>query len=80
MDESVNSSIEHYRRAIAINEDDWQAHKGLGVAYIIRGKMDKNEALKAKAVEQLRLSLDIKPEQSNRKGLLKLIEVYSRNK
>ena len=77
----LDKSIESYNRAIEINDRDWEAHRGLGVAYIKKGKNEDgtmDETLKAKAVEQWRLSLDIRPEQPSREVLLKLIRTYSK--
>jgi len=77
-DKAVDKAIESYSKAIEINGRDWEARKGLGVAYILKAIRDKNDALKTKAVEQWRLSLDIKPNQSSRASLLKYIRMYSK--
>ena len=79
--ECLEKSIESYSRAIEINDKDWQAHRGLGVAYALRGKNEDgttDETLKLKAIEQWRLSLDIRPDQPHHKRLLKLIRRYSK--
>ena len=79
---AVGEAIESYNRAIEINDEDWEAYRGLGVAYMLRALNNKDETLKAKlrekAIQQWRLSLDIKPNQPRREGLLKLIEKYSK--
>jgi len=75
---SVDKAVECYSRAIEINDKDWQAYKGLGVAYMLRALNDENKMLKAKAIYQWRLSLDINPDQPGREMLLKLIEKYSK--
>jgi tetratricopeptide (TPR) repeat protein len=77
-DKSVDKAVESYSRAIEINDKDWQAYKGLGVAYMLRALNDENKMLKAKAIYQWRLSLDINPDQPSRRMLLKLIEKYSK--
>ncbi len=77
-DESEDKAVESYSRAIEINDKDWQAYKGLGVAYMLRALNDENKMLKAKAIYQWRLSLDINPDQPSRKMLLKLIKKYSK--
>jgi tetratricopeptide (TPR) repeat protein len=77
----VNKSVESYSRAIEIDDKDWESHRGLGVAYILKGKNEDgtiDDTLKAKAVQQWRLSLGIKPDQPNSKRLLKLIQYYSK--
>lgn len=76
--EYLNKSIESYSRAIEINDKNWEAHRGLGVAYMLRALNNKDEMLKAKAIRQWRLSLDIKPNQLRHERLIKLIRKYSK--
>jgi len=45
---------------------------------MLRALDDEDETLKAKAIQQWRLSLDLKPNQPNRERLLKYIEIYSK--
>lgn len=78
MDELVNKSAENYTRAIEIDDQDWEAQKGLGVVYAIIGTNNNDDDAKQQAVEQWRLSLSIKPNQSNRARLIKWIEMYSK--
>ena len=81
MTKYLEKSIKSYSRAIEINDKDWQAHRGLGVAYMLRGKNEDgttDETLKAKAIQQWHLSLDIRPNQPHRERLLKLIRRYSK--
>lgn len=76
-----NKAIVNYNKAIGINENDWDARRGLGVAYILKGTNEDgtiDEQLKAEAVRQWQRSLDIKPNQPNRESLLKYIRVFSR--
>ncbi len=75
---AVHSAVESYGTAVDINQDDWQAHRGLGVAFMIRAINEKNMDLREQALGQWRASLDIKPDQPRRERLLKLIEKYSR--
>ena len=82
--EQYDQAISDYNKAIEINDTDFEAIKGLGVVYMLRAldKDNKDEQLKAepkeKALRQWRLSLELKPDQRNREGLLKLIEKYSK--
>jgi tetratricopeptide (TPR) repeat protein len=79
----MDKSIENYGKAIEINDKDWDAHRGLGVAYILKGTNEDetiDEVLKAKAVRQWQLSLDINPDQPNHKRLSELIQRYSKQK
>ena len=73
----IGMSIKSYSRAIAIDNEDWQAYRGLGVAYMLRAISDKDDFLKAKAVRQWRHSLEIKPDQPRGERLHKLIEKHT---
>ncbi len=77
----LDESVASYEKAVALDEQDWDAHRGLGVAYIWKattaaGGID--EALKEKALQQWRKSLEINPQQTHRETLLRYIRVYSR--
>jgi Flp pilus assembly protein TadD len=78
---AASEAIASYNKAIEISDKDWEAYRGLGVAYMLRALSNKDETLKAelreKAVQQWRLSLEIKSDQPNRERLLKLIRYYS---
>lgn len=82
----IEKAIESYRRAIQINDEDWMAHKGLGVAYMIKVLSTKDDQpvgskagqLKATAIKHWEKSLEIKPDQVNNEKLRKLVKVYSR--
>ncbi len=77
----ASGAVESYSRAVEINDKDWESHRGLGVAYMMKGKNvggTIDEALKAKAIQEWRLSLELKPDQPNGRKLLKLIEYYSK--
>jgi len=81
MKSAVGQSIESYSRAIEIDDKDWDAHRGLGVAYMLKAKNKDgttDELMKQKAVRQWQLSLQIKPDQPRHERLLKLIQVYSK--
>ena len=76
----IDKSIANYSKAIEINDKDWDAHRGLGVAYILKGTGASgtvDEMLKAKAVRQWQRSLEIKPNQPNRESLVKYIQIFS---
>lgn len=79
LSENLDKAVDSYSSAIEIDERDWKAYKGLGVAYLykFRASGNKDTALREKALEQLHLSLEIKPDQPNRQRLLKLIQSYS---
>jgi tetratricopeptide (TPR) repeat protein len=76
--ECVAKSIESYKKAIEINDTDWVAHRGLGVAYMLDALEKKDDELKKQAIAQWQLSLEINPEQDRAKSLRKLIRKYSK--
>jgi len=78
LDESLEKAIANCRKAIKIDQTDWYAHKVLGVAYMLKSVNIKDTLLKEKAVEQWRMSLQIKPDQPNYEGLARLIEKHSK--
>jgi tetratricopeptide (TPR) repeat protein len=73
----LNDAIQSYSKAIEVNDKDWEAYRGLGVAYMLKALDNRDDALKAKAIEQWRASLDIKPDQPRREKLLELMRKYS---
>lgn len=67
----IDDAIESYRQAVSADENDWMAHKGLGVAYMLGSMKDQNDPnTRALAVEQWNISLQIKPEQPKLKELV----------
>jgi type IV pilus assembly protein PilQ len=73
----VNGAIDNYVTAVDLNDADWEAHRGLGVAYMVKARSDGDSVLAGKAVEQWRTSLNIKPDQAKGWALAKMIETYS---
>jgi tetratricopeptide (TPR) repeat protein len=73
----IDESVASYSRAVEINDEDWEAHRGLGVAYAMKAANDQDPTLRTKAVEHWRRALEIKPDQPRREKLLRLIEKYS---
>jgi tetratricopeptide (TPR) repeat protein len=73
----VNSAIESYSSAVKINDRDWQAFRGLGVAYMVKALHNKDDILREKAVQQWRMSLQINPSQDRREKLIGLIRKHS---
>ncbi len=76
--DDVDQAIESYRRAIFLDGRDWEARKGLGVAYMVGSLRTGQGQLRLKAIEQWRLSLNIEPNQPHRETLLELIRRYAR--
>ena len=77
-DKILDDATESYSRAIEINDKDWEALRGLGVAYMLKARRDKDNMLKEKALEQWQRSLEVNPQQPDRERLLKLIAYYSK--
>ncbi|MHC4573823.1 MAG: tetratricopeptide repeat protein [Planctomycetota bacterium] len=76
----VDQAIKTYTEAVEINEKDWQARRGLGVAYMQKALGSGDDTLKAKAIQQWRLSLAINPNQDRRDKLIALVQKYSKQK
>jgi tetratricopeptide (TPR) repeat protein len=71
----TQQAVQNYRKAVEIDENDWMARKGLGVALMLLAVRENNdERLQAQAVEQWNISLQIKPDQPK---LQELITRYS---
>lgn len=69
-----DKAIASYEKAVSIAPGDWAVKKGLGVAYIFKFVNTNDPALKEKALEQWRKSLEIEPDQPD---LRKKYEQYS---
>lgn len=79
----IDLSIDSYLKAINADNKDWDAHRGLGVAYMIKGKLDTGDVdqnLKDKAIQHWRMSLQINPEQPRADRLKNLIAKYRMQK
>lgn len=73
----LDRAVANYDNAVEINHKDWEAYRGLGVAYMLKAIRDGNETMKGKAIAQWRQSLDIEPSQPRCEKLRALIEKYS---
>jgi Flp pilus assembly protein TadD len=72
----TDAAVESYKKAVKINDKDWMAYKGLGVALMLQSMKRSNDAtLEALAREQWTISLQIKPDQPE---LKKLMEKYDK--
>jgi len=67
----TDEAIDSYNRAIELKEDDWMAHKGVGVAYMLKAIRGGQEELKVIALDHWKRSLAIKDDQPELKKLLK---------
>lgn len=73
----LDKAIDSYARAIELNDADWEAHRGLGVVYMLKARGINDADLAAKAIEHWQRSLEVKPDQKNAQTLVKMIETYS---
>jgi len=73
----LDKATDSYARAIELNDADWEAHRGLGVVYMLKARRISDVDLAAKGIEHWRRSLEIKPDQKNAETLAKIIETYS---
>ncbi len=73
----LDKSIDSYARAVELNDADWEAHRGLGVVYMLKARGIGDANLADKAIGHWRRSLEIKPDQKNAQTLAKMVETYS---
>jgi tetratricopeptide (TPR) repeat protein len=67
----TEEAVESYKRAAAMSEGDWMAHKGLGVAYMLLALKNNNDPkLEAMAMEQWGISLQLKSDQPKLQSLM----------
>lgn len=71
-------AIQMYEKALDIDADDWQAHRGLGVAYMVRAHQTDDPQAQALALRHWRRALEINPDQPKREALERLIRERSR--
>ncbi len=74
---NVERAIQNYAAAVDLNAADWEAHRGLGVALMVKARSDSDPDLAGKAIEQWRISLDIRPDQAKAREMARMIEMYS---
>lgn len=72
----TDQAVESYKKAVNAGQDDWMAHKGLGVAYMMLSIKNQNDKkIQALAIEQWTISLQINPDQPK---LQQLLDRYSK--
>jgi tetratricopeptide (TPR) repeat protein len=72
-----DQAIQMYAKAIDLDSEDWQAHRGLGVAYMVKANQANDAHAEAQAVYHWRRALEINPDQPKREALEKLIKEHS---
>lgn len=73
---ATDRAIAAYERAVELKGDDWEAHRGLGVAYMVKARQSKEDRLWGLALFHWRQSLALNPEQPGRETLQRLIKEY----
>ena len=77
-EKTIDKAVQSYNKAIEINKKDWQAYRGLGVAYMLKAINNEDDKMRQQAIDQWRLSLDVNPDQPRRSRLIRLMEKYSK--
>lgn len=72
----ADQAITAYERAVELKSDDWEAHRGLGVAYMVKARQSKDDRLWTLALQHWRQSLALNPDQPGRETLQRLIKEY----
>ncbi len=73
----VDQAVQMYQTSIDHDTNDWEAHRGLGVACVLKARQAGEARWEAEAVRHWRRSLVIKPDQPKRDVLEKLIREHS---
>jgi superkiller protein 3 len=72
---NYEASIESYQAALAIDDNDWTSHTGLGVAYATKSLKTGDKDTRDKALAEWKKSLAINPDQAKLARVLKRYEV-----
>jgi tetratricopeptide (TPR) repeat protein len=74
----VDRAVQMYQKSVELNDNDWEAHRGLGVAYMMKGRQTGDARLQAEALSHWRRSLNIAPDQPKHEALEQLIREQSK--
>ncbi|MBN1345396.1 MAG: tetratricopeptide repeat protein [Phycisphaerae bacterium] len=74
----TDQAMQAYHKSIAIDGNDWEAYRGLGVACMLKARRSDDDRWQEQAVRHWRRSLLIKPDQPKRQVLEKLIQEHSK--
>jgi tetratricopeptide (TPR) repeat protein len=69
------NALKNYLMAVHFNKNDWQAHKGLGVAYMLKAISNDDSEARAMAIDHWTESMSINPRQPK---LGELLNKYSK--
>jgi tetratricopeptide (TPR) repeat protein len=73
----IDQAMQVYQESIGLDANDWEAHRGLGVACMIKARQTEDSRLQARALHHWRRALAIKPDQPKREILERLIREHS---
>jgi len=76
---NTDQAIQMYQKSIDCDPNDWETHRGLGVACMLKARQTADRRWQAKALEHWRRSLTIKPDQPRHTILEKLIREQSKS-
>jgi Flp pilus assembly protein TadD len=69
----LDQAMQAYHKAIALDGNDWEAYRGLGVACTLKADQTGDDRWRQQGVGHWRRSLVINPDQPKRQALEKLI-------
>ncbi len=75
----IDQAVQAYQRSIDLDINDWEAHRGLGVACMLKARQTADRQWETRALEHWRRSLAIRPDQPKRDVLEKLIREHLRS-
>jgi tetratricopeptide (TPR) repeat protein len=73
----VDQAMEIYRKSVELDANDWEAHRGLGVACMLKAHQMGDGRLREEALRHWRHSLVLKPDQPKREVLERLIRAHA---
>jgi len=73
----TDRAIEMYEEAVDLEGRDWEAHRGLGVAYMVKSHQNADDRWQRLALRHWQQALAICPDQSRGEELQKLIKEHS---
>jgi tetratricopeptide (TPR) repeat protein len=74
----LDQAVQMYEKSVALDANDWQAQRGLGVVYMLRADRTGDDRLRIEALRCWRRSLLLNPDQPKREVLEKLMRERSR--
>jgi len=73
----TDEAIIKYKQAIKTNASDWEAHRGLGVAYMVKARQTDDPKWRSAALRHWRDALAMNPDQPRREALKRLIKEHA---